>query len=167
MSMTPEHASFLASVVAKQLQTEWKFTYKVLSAIPEAKKDFKPEPNARSAWDLAHHIAIADVGFLHAVAANSFSVFPAKTPATAIPELAEWYKVEFVKALEKVQTLDGPHLSQVVDTPWGIKLPSVLFALFCNNHMVHHRGQLTTYLRPMGSKVPAIYGGSFDEKFPS
>ena len=36
--------------------------------------------------------------------------------------------------------------------------------LFCNNHMVHHRGQLSTYLRPMGAKCPAIYGNSFDEK---
>jgi uncharacterized damage-inducible protein DinB len=162
--MTPEQASFFASAVATQLQTEWKFTYKVIAAIPDAKKDFKPDPNARAAWDLAHHIAIADVGFLHAVIANSFSVFPAKTRAATTPDLAEWYKVEFVKALEKVQTLSGTHLSQVVETPWGMKLPSVFFVLFCNNHMVHHRGQLSTYLRPMGSKVPAIYGSSFDEK---
>ncbi len=165
--MTPEHASFLASVIGKQLQTEWKFTYKVLSAVPADKNDFKPEPNARTAWDLAHHIAICDVGFLHAVAANSFSVFPAKTSAKDMPSLAEWYKTEIVKAVEKLMAMDGVHLSQPVATPWGITLPSVLFALFCNNHMVHHRGQLSTYLRPMGSKVPAIYGGSFDEKFPS
>ena len=162
--MTPDHASFLAAVVGKQLQTEWKFTYKVLAAVPEAKKDFKPEPNARSAWDLAHHIAIADVGFLYAVAANSFSVFPAKTPATDIAALAEWYKLEMVKAIEKVMALDGNHLSQVVETPWGMKLPAVFFMLFCNNHMIHHRGQLSTYLRPMGGKCPAIYGSSFDEK---
>jgi uncharacterized damage-inducible protein DinB len=164
--MTPEHASFLATVVARQLQTEWKFTYKVIAAVPEGKRDFKPDPNGRTAWDLAHHIAIADVGLLHAVAANSFSVFPAKTPATDIASLSEWYKVEFVRALDKLQLLDGPHLCQVIETPWKMKLPSVLYALFCNNHMVHHRGQLSTYLRPMGSKVPAIYGSSFDEKFP-
>jgi uncharacterized damage-inducible protein DinB len=30
-------------------------------------------------------------------------------------------------------------------------------------HTAHHRGQLTVYLRPMGAKVPSIYGGSFDE----
>jgi uncharacterized damage-inducible protein DinB len=33
------------------------------------------------------------------------------------------------------------------------------------NHGIHHRGQLMTYLRPMGSKVPSIYGGSADEPF--
>ena len=48
-----------------------------------------------------------------------------------------------------------------------MKLPSVSYVMFCNNHMIHHRGQLTTYIRPMGGKVPAMYGGSFDEKFPS
>jgi len=36
---------------------------------------------------------------------------------------------------------------------------------FLNNHSIHHRGELATYLRPMGSKVPSIYGGSFDEPF--
>mgnify|MGYP000046699065 CR=1 FL=1 len=43
------------------------------------------------------------------------------------------------------------------------KMPSVAYVLFCNNHMVHHRGQLSTYLRAMGGKVPDIYGGSADE----
>ncbi len=52
--------------MGQQLQTEWMSTYKVIAAVPDDKKDFKPEPNSRSAWDLAHHIAIADVGFLHA-----------------------------------------------------------------------------------------------------
>ena len=95
------------------------------------------------------------------------SVFPAKTDATTIPALAEWYKHEFPKALEKVLALDGPHLSQVVSAFGGfMKMPSAAYLVFCNNHMVHHRGQLSTYLRPMGSKCPAIYGSSFDEKFP-
>ncbi len=164
--MTPDHAKFLAQVMGQQLQTEWMTTYKVLAAVPDAKKDFKPQDNSRSAWDLAHHIAIADVGFLHAVAANDFSVFPAKTSAKTTTELADWYKAEFPKGLEKVLAREGTHLNQVVSAFGGfLKLPSAAYLLFCNNHMVHHRGQLSTYLRPMGSKCPAIYGSSFDEKF--
>jgi uncharacterized damage-inducible protein DinB len=165
--MTPDNAKFLSQVIGQQLQTEWMTTYKVLAAVPDAKKDFKPQENSRSAWDLAHHIAIADVGFLHAVLANDFSVFPAKTPAKTTTELADWYKAEFSKGLEKVLALDGAHLSQVVSAFGGaLKMPSAAYLVFCNNHMVHHRGQLSTYLRPMGSKCPAIYGSSFDEKFP-
>ena len=162
--MTADQAKAIAEVIGQGLQGEWMHTYKAINAVPDAKKDFKPETNSRSAWDLAQHIAICDVGFLHAVAANSFSVFPAKSSAKTIPELADWYKHEMAKALERVLALDGNHLSQTVEA-FGMKLPSVNYLMFCNNHMIHHRGQLTTYLRPMGSKVPAMYGESFDEKF--
>ena len=162
--MTADQAKAIAEVIGQGLQGEWMHTYKAINAVPDDKKDFKPEANSRSAWDLAQHIAMCDVGFLHAVAANSFSVFPAKTSAKTIPELADWYKHEMPKALEKVLALDGNHLTQTVEA-FGMKLPSVNYLMFCNNHMIHHRGQLTTYLRPMGGKVPAMYGESFDEKY--
>jgi uncharacterized damage-inducible protein DinB len=162
--MTPDQAKFLAQSVGAQLQQEWKTTYKVIAAVPEDKRDYKPDPNSRDAWFLAHHIATTDVGFLHMVAANNFGAFKAVTSANTVAGLADWYKHEFPKALEKVLSLDGQHLSQIVDAFGVLKLPSAAFVLFCNNHMVHHRGQLSTYLRAMGSKVPAIYGNSFDEK---
>jgi len=162
--MTADQAKAIAEVIGQGLQGEWMHTYKAINAVPDDKKDFKPEANSRSAWDLAQHIAMCDVGFLHAVAANSFSVFPAKPNAKTIAELADWYKHEMAKGLEKVLALDGNHLSQTVEA-FGMKLPAVTYLMFCNNHMIHHRGQLTTYLRPMGGKVPAMYGGSFDEKF--
>jgi uncharacterized damage-inducible protein DinB len=164
--MTPDHAKFLAEQIGQNLQHEWKTTYKVIAAVPDAKKDFKPQENSRSAWELAHHIAIADVGFLHAVTAGNFGPFPAKTPAKTIAELSDWYKHEFPKGLEQVLAKDGAHLAATIEQ-WGMKLPAVAFFMFCNNHMIHHRGQLSTYLRPMGSKCPMIYGSSFDEKFPS
>jgi uncharacterized damage-inducible protein DinB len=44
-----------------------------------------------------------------------------------------------------------------------MEMPAVSFLGMANNHSVHHRGQLAAYLRAMGSKVPAIYGGSADE----
>jgi len=44
-------------------------------------------------------------------------------------------------------------------------LPAAMYLGFLNNHSIHHRGQLATYLRPMGSKCPSIYGGSYDEPF--
>ena len=162
--MNADQAKAVAEVIGQNLQGEWMHTYKAINALPEAKKDYKPETNSRTAWDLAHHIAICDVGFLHAVAANSFSVFPAKCDAKSIPELADWYKKEMPKALEKVLALDGNHLSKTVEAFGVMKLASVNYLMFCNNHMIHHRGQLTTYIRPMGGKVPAMYGGSFDEK---
>ena len=162
--MKPEQAKAVAEVIGQGLQGEWMHTYKAINAVPDDKKDFKPEANSRSAWDLAQHIAMCDVGFLHAVIQNDFKAFPAKCDATTIPALADWYKHEMPKALEKVLALDGNHLTQTVEA-FGMKLPSVTYLMFCNNHMIHHRGQLTTYIRPMGGKVPAMYGESFDEKY--
>jgi uncharacterized damage-inducible protein DinB len=162
--MTPEQAKFLAQSVGAQLQQEWKTTYKVIAAVPEEKKNYKPDPNSRDAWFLAHHIATVDVGFLRMIAANNFAAIKVETTATTVAALADWYKHEFPKALEQVLALDGQHLSQTLEAFGVLKMPSAAFVLFCNNHMVHHRGQLSTYLRAMGSKVPSIYGSSFDEK---
>ena len=161
--MKPDEAKAVAVTIGQTLQGEWMHTYKAINAVPDAKKDYKPEVNSRSAWDLAHHIAICDVGFLQAVAAQSFGGFPAKCDAKTIPELADWYKHEMPKALERVLALDGTQLSQIVEA-FGMKLPAAAYLMFCNNHMIHHRGQLTTYIRPAGGKVPAMYGESFDEK---
>jgi uncharacterized damage-inducible protein DinB len=162
--MTPDQAKFLAQSVGAQLQQEWKTTYKVIAAVPEEKKNYKPDPNSRDAWFLAHHIATVDVGFLRMIAANNFAAIKVETTATTVAALADWYKHEFPKALEQVLALDGQHLSQTLEAFGVLKMPSAAFVLFCNNHMVHHRGQLSTYLRAMGSKVPSIYGSSFDEK---
>jgi uncharacterized damage-inducible protein DinB len=48
-----------------------------------------------------------------------------------------------------------------------MQAPAVTWLTMMNNHAVHHRGQLAAYLRPMGSKVPAIYGMSADEPMPA
>jgi len=45
--------------------------------------------------------------------------------------------------------------------------PNVTYLGFANNHSIHHRGQLSSYLRACGSKVPAIYGASADEPMPA
>lgn len=162
--MKPEFAKFMAEALGQQLQAEWKTTYKVIAAVPEGKKDYKPEPHARSAWELATHIAATDVAFLQGVRACSFAAGFPDAPARTVADLAEWYKREFPKGLEAVLAMDGADLARVVDF-YTMKLPNVSYLLFCNNHMVHHRGQLATYLRPMGAKVPSIYGGSFDEEW--
>ena len=164
--MSPEHAKFLAGIIGQQLQMEWMLTLKVIEAIPESKKDWKPEAKSRTAWDIATHMASADIGFLQAVVANDFAgQFPGKVQGTTVAQVAEWYKREMPKLVEKALALDGVHLAKPIQAPWGSKMPSATFMLFCNNHMIHHRGQLATYLRPMGSKVPSMYGGSADEPY--
>lgn len=64
--------------------------------------------------------------------------------------------------LERVLAMDGSKLAAVVDF-FGMKMPNAQHLVFQAVHNAHHRGQLSIYLRPMGSKVPSIYGGSADE----
>jgi uncharacterized damage-inducible protein DinB len=162
--MTADQAKAVAEVLGQQLQQEWMTTYKVLAAVPEAKRDYKPETNSRSAWDLATHLAGADVWFLDGILAGEFNNPSDEPPAPNITGVADWYKREFPNRLERVLALDGQKLSQTIDF-YGMKMPAVQYLLFTLTHMVHHRGQLATYLRPMGAKVPSIYGGSYDEQW--
>src|SRR5216683_1372008 len=66
------------------------------------------------------------------------------------------------KNFDALTKLTGEQLVKIVDFRGLIQQPAVLFLQFGLVHTIHHRGQLSTYLRPMGSKVPAIYGESYD-----
>ena len=88
--------------------------------------------------------------------------------AISVPELepaAEFYKKTFPAKLQELRTLSPDKLSREVDFFGFFKSPAVALMGMANNHGIHHRGQLAAYLRAMGSKVPAIYGGSADEQF--
>ena len=67
---------------------------------------------------------------------------------------------DMLVALSDSMTLE--QLVKVVDFRGLFQLPAVMYCGFILHHSVHHRGQLSTYLRPMGSKVPAMYGESYD-----
>jgi uncharacterized damage-inducible protein DinB len=160
--MTAEQAKAIAEVLGQQIQQEWMTTVKVLEAVPEGRKDWKPAPDSRSAWDLAVHICRSDVWFLNGVLTSSFAPGPQDPPAPTVPGLVEWYQGEMPKLLERVLAMDPVKLAGVVDF-FGMKMPNAHFLVWQVAHNAHHRGQLSTYLRPMGSAVPSIYGGSFDQ----
>jgi uncharacterized damage-inducible protein DinB len=160
--MTPDQARAVANAVGQQLQNEWMTTYKVLSAVPNGKRDYKPDTNGRSAWELTTHLAAADVWFLDGVLNGKFDSPGEEAPAPDVAGVAEWYKKEFPNRLERVLALPDQKLTQTIDF-FGMKMPAVQYMMFALVHMVHHRGQLSSYLRPMGGKVPSIYGGSYDE----
>jgi uncharacterized damage-inducible protein DinB len=162
--MTPDQAHAVAQAMGQQIQQEWMTTVKVIEAIPEDKKSYKPDPKGRSAWDLAVHLCLSDVWFLNGVVTQNFTPQEDKAPAPTVKGLADWYKHQMPTALEKVLAMDGPKLAAIVEF-FGMKMPNAQYLVWQAVHNAHHRGQLATYLRPMGSKVPSIYGGSADEPF--
>lgn len=162
--MNPEQAAFVAQMFVQSLEREYATTKKVLAAVTESGKNYRPDPNSRTAFELASHIANSDVWFLNSIVKGEFAQEDQK-PFANVAEIVTFYEKEFPAALAKVKALPADKLTKVVQAFGMFNLPAVVYLSFMNNHSIHHRGQLAAYLRPMGSKVPSIYGGSFDEPF--
>ena len=166
--MDQQQAGFLVTFMTQLWEGEFPATCKVLAAVPDARRDYRPDDKSRTAWDIAVHLSVGDLWFLDAVRNGGFAWDPEaeKKMAAAYPttaKLVEMYKTEFPAKLNAVRTMPPADMLKVVDFFGMFQWPAVSYLGFGNNHSVHHRGQLATYLRAMGSKVPAIYGGSADE----
>jgi uncharacterized damage-inducible protein DinB len=163
--MQPDQAVFLLQeVFLPTLQNEHRVTKSVIEAIPLDQSDYRPDPFARPALELAWHIAATEMRFLDAVAAGAFDLSPRPRPESIhnSADLSAWYTDRFASHVEAVSKLSGEQLVKIVDFRGMFQLPAVMYLSFILHHSVHHRGQLSTYLRPMGSKVPAMYGESYD-----
>ena len=159
--MTPEQASCIAAFLVPQIEQEIETTAKVLAAVPDDRRDYSPHPTCMKAGELAAHIAGADIWFLEAIIAGSFGPYPEASNKSAA-ELVADYKTRAMELLAQIKGLTGEHLvANVTFHTWV--MPNVTFLQVMQKHSVHHRGQLSDYLRPMGAKVPSIYGGSADE----
>ena len=164
-NLTPEFAESYCAMMLDGILREAEITKKVIAAVPDAASSYRPDPNARTAKELAWHIANSDVQFLDGVAALQFTMAnPDRKPETSA-EVVAWYDQNMKRGAARVAALTPEQLLTPVNFYNVFNLPAVLYLGFLNNHSIHHRGELATYLRPMGSKVPSIYGGSYDEPF--
>jgi uncharacterized damage-inducible protein DinB len=163
--LTPDFAEFwLQDLLLGTLKNEHRTTKKILEAVPADKADYRPDPVSKSAMELVRHIAAAEIRFLETTINAEFSATSSlpesvKTPA----EVAAWYSENFARNFDKLAQLKGDHLMKITDFRGLFKLPAVAFLQVGMNHSIHHRGQLSSYLRCMGTKVPSIYGESFDD----
>jgi len=151
------------------MEEEFAATMKVLRAIPEAHKDWRPDPKAKSAFELAWHIVESERWFLECLCAGEFRMDDeAETlPADVrtIEEVIARHRDQHGEMMEKIRGIAPEVLATTMPFMGFLELPWIQYLMFMLNHGIHHRGQLSTYLRPMGSKVPPIYGGSADEPF--
>ena len=164
---TPDFVLGYRAMMLDGLAREVEITKKVLAAVPEGKRDYRPDPHARTAWELAWHIANTDVQFMDGIADLKFTMAnPAEAdkPKT-VAELVDWYDKNMKRGADGIRALSAEQLATSVNFMGAFDLPAAFYLAFLNNHSIHHRGELATYLRPMGSKVPSIYGGSYDEPF--
>src|SRR5260370_7742152 len=76
-----------------------------------------------------------------------------KTPA----EIAAWYEQRFARNYDALAKISGEQLIKIVDFRGMMQRPAVTFVMMGLHHTIHHRGQLSSYLRCMRAKVPSIY----------
>ena len=139
---------------------ESKTTRNVLARIPEG-SDYRPDPKSRTAKEIAWQIVCEEKMIADALESGKAEWAPPPEPST-MKQIVETY--------EKQSADIGRRWNALPPAKWDGQLE-----FFGNprsaSHMawdflfdiVHHRGQITTYLRPMGSTVPQIYGPSADE----
>jgi uncharacterized damage-inducible protein DinB len=156
-----EKAMFL-----KYWQSEAPATRKVLSRIPQDRSDYRPDPKARTARELAWVIVQEQILLVEGMEKGVIEWADAPTPAT-VTEILDRYDRHHESLTEKLQGIDASRWQQSIaltyqgqevmnDTLFGMGWGFLL-------DLIHHRGQLSTYLRPMGATVPQIYGPSADE----
>jgi uncharacterized damage-inducible protein DinB len=165
-AMTADQAATILHYTLPRLKVEHDTTTRVIAAIPPGKADFRPDQIAKSAIDLAWHIVTAENRFLEATIAGAFDLTPVPRPdAIQTPdEVNRWYTERYDRNIARLQQLSGDELVRIVDFRGIFQLPAVLYLQTGVSHTVHHRGQLSMYLRPMGAKVPSIYGESYDAR---
>jgi len=162
--LTPDQAKFILNWSLPSLKNEHQTTKRVIEAIPLDKGDFRPDSICKSAVELAWHIVASEKRFLGGIAAGAFDFTPMPRPESIKNSagIATWFDETFATNLERLQALTGEQLVKVIDFRGMFQWPAVSFIQLTVTHTIHHRGQLSMYLRPMGAKVPAIYGESYD-----
>ena len=140
-------------------------TRKVLSRIPDG-STYRPDPKSRTAREIAWLIVREEIALADGLEKGVFEWAEIPAPAT-MKEVLDTYDRHHDATTKKLHAVaperwEGrvPFMYQGqqvmnetgADNAWGFLLD-----------MIHHRGQLSVYLRPMGAKVPQIYGPSADE----
>lgn len=163
MSITADQAIFLLHASLPSFENEHRITLKVMKAVPADKGDYKPDVNSMSAADLVRHIADCEKMFMGSILAGEFTGMQAAQPQT-IEETIRAYAENWKRDVAAIKALSGEQLAKIIDFRGMLQLPAVGYLNLMASHTIHHRGQLSVYLRPMGAKVPSMYGESYDDK---
>jgi uncharacterized damage-inducible protein DinB len=140
-------------------------TQKVLSRIPEG-SDYRPDPKSRTAREIAWLIVREEIVLAEGLEKGTLEWAEVPAPAT-MKEVLAAYDRQHDALTKRLQALDVKKWEGKV--PFMYQGQEVMSETGYGNawgfffDIIHHRAQISTYLRPMGSTVPQIYGPSADE----
>ena len=139
---------------------ETKTTRNVLARIPEG-SDYRPDPKSRTAQEIAWQIVCEEKMIIDALESGTAKWQPPPMPAS-MKEVLAAYEKQSAAMPQRWIGLPAERWNGMLEF-FGSQRPAAPMAWSFLFDLVHHRGQITTYLRPMGSTVPQIYGPSADE----
>jgi uncharacterized damage-inducible protein DinB len=157
-----DHKSFFLKHWAKEAPA----TRQVIGRIPQERSDYRADPKARTAREIAWLMVREEEALVAGLEKGAFEWVEVPPPAT-IGEIVAAYDRSHDSIAARLNAIASPRWEEQMpflfngqeamretayEMAWGFLLDQI-----------HHRGQLSTYLRPMGAKVPAIYGPSADE----
>lgn len=162
----------IAESLLPEFDHETGTTRTLLEIVPEAQWSFKPHPKSMSLGDLALHLArILSLWGVTTLKESGFDVNPAAgDPQPEIKSVADLLAV-YDQAVQDVRAALAATSDEAMRETWTLSqggqtifsLPRVaVFRSFIMNHIIHHRGQLSVYLRLQDVPLPSIYGPSAD-----
>ena len=157
-----------AMAFKKEMEAEYAATKKCLERIPESLFEYKPHPKSMKLGYLVELVAEIPLWVAYMVNTSEidFVTFPHKRPTTNEELLAM-----FEENMEEAKEALGSTTDEALQSPFSLKAdgeklyssPKMVEIGSAINHWVHHRGQLTVYMRMNDIAVPSIYGPSADD----
>ena len=162
----------LIDALLPEFDREMGQTRKVLDRVPDDQFEWRPHPTSMTLGRLAEHLAEFPLWATMTMTQSALDIStlrPAdyKSPTTRAEVLAMFDANRKIGRAHLANKTDGEF-----DAPWTLKaggkelfpMPKAsVMRTFVLNHMVHHRGQMTVYLRMLGVPMPSIYGPSGDQ----
>ncbi|WP_121357083.1 DinB family protein [Flavisolibacter nicotianae] len=154
-----------------EFQQETASTKKMLGKVPDGKFDWKPHGKSMSLGKLASHIANIPNWMTLVLTTDEFDFAKGgykEENAASQQELASTFESNYQKALQTLQNASD----ETLRGSWTLRggdhvfftLPRIAAVrTLAMNHLLHHRGQLSVYLRLLDVPVPGMYGPSADE----
>ena len=159
----------IADALLMEFENEAKTTQRVLDRVPEDKLTWKPHQKSFSLGQLALHVAAAQGNIAMAAVPDNFE-FPnmSQVEPKSKKEVLDAFAKSLATSKETLKKMDdakmmatwtaSSHGKVILSMPRIAFIRAIMF-----NHLYHHRGQLSVYLRLLNVPVPSIYGPSADE----
>ena len=150
----------------KRWEAEMPAFGKVLRAIPDNQLAYRPHEKSTAAGALAWQLVGSQRALVDLLEKGDAKWDTTAHPAKAGDIVAAWDKAtedlrKQLKSANDAKWSSKSSLSMGEGAAWSDSIENMFWGFLLD--MIHHRGQLTVYLRPMGGKVPSIYGPSADD----